>query len=255
MPTGFSDLDRLLSGGLHIETLTIVAGRPGTGKTSWGLQVALEVAERTGPSVFFSLEETQRSLAARAVGWRSRISPSKASARMLSEPDLQQMSLAWQALSDTPLYLQDTARTLMEIAAWCQRLGSTRPLCCVVVDYLQLLATHGKMDRHEAVAVVSRGLKRLAREYHVAVLALSQLNRAPDARQDKRPHLSDLRESGALEQDADVVVLLYRGEMYKPTEANRGIAEAILAKHRAGPTGVVRLAWRDHLAQFSDLAE
>ena len=256
-PTGYADVDDLLAGGFRHGDLTIVAARPSVGKTAFALWSAITAAQKGKPSVFFSLEMSRDALVARAVSGMARVSGYRIAKRTLSPTDYEKILAAVTAFEAMPLLVHDAAQTLTQIAAWVERLQQ-RPegLACVVVDYLQLLLPEGRrtQGRHEDVAAISRGLKRLARESNVALVALSQLSRAPEARTDKRPHLSDLRESGALEQDADVAILLFREEMHKPTDENSGVAEAIVAKHRNGPTGVTRLAFLKDLMKFENLA-
>jgi len=163
---------------------------------------------------------------------------------------------AYAAFGDVPLFLLASGATLTQVAAWCRRLKDEQGLRCAVVDYLQLLvpdATSGVSTR-DAVSAISRGLKRLAIDLGIAVVSLSQLSRAPEARTDKRPHLSDLRDSGALEQDCDLALLLFRPEMHKRTDENDGLAECIVAKNRTGPVGATRLFFDKRLARFRDLA-
>ncbi len=257
VPTGFTDIDSLLGGGLRRGDMTVLAARPSVGKTAFAMNTAEHAAGRAYPAVMFSLEMATRPLVSRSISGRARVPLARLRGGHIDEHDGVRLAEAQMALDALPLYIQDAARTLTQIAAWTHRLQQ-RPggLALVVVDYLQLLAHEGGAldSRQREVSAISRGLKRLAQDQHLAVLALSQLSRAPDERTDKRPHLSDLRESGQIEQDADVVVFLFREEMHKPTDENRGIAEAIIAKQRNGPTGVARLAFQKDYVRFADLA-
>lgn len=255
LPTGYIDLDGLV-GGLPIGGLTVIAARPSVGKTTMSLGIADRVAQRGRGAVYFSLEMRRAELGARIVSWRSRVPTTNLERGVASDADYANVVEAQANLVGLPLYVDESSTTLVEIDAWCRRLRDQfGDIACVFVDYLQLLMTTSRQaSRQEEVASISRGLKRMAKELHVAVVALSQLSRAPEARSDKRPHLSDLRESGALEQDADLAILLFRPEMHKRTDDNEGIAECIVAKNRTGPVGVTRLCFMESLAQFDNLA-
>jgi replicative DNA helicase len=256
VPSGYADLDDLLLG-FHPSNLIVVAARPGQGKTSFALGAAAHVAlaERR-PVVFFSLEMgylelTQRLLAAEA-GVNSRLLRTG----RLAESDWTKISQAVGRLADAPLYIDDSPHlTVMEMRAKCRRLKAMHgDLGLVVVDYLQLMSTPKRGENRQVeVSELSRGLKILARDLEVPVMALSQLNRSLEYRTDKRPMLADLRESGAVEQDSDVVCFIYRDETYNPESADQGTAEIIVAKHRNGPTGKVRLAFIEHLTRFANL--
>jgi replicative DNA helicase len=250
--SGYADLDRLV-GGFKPGDLVVVAGRPSTGKSSWALGTARAVAATGVGAVFFSREMTQRGLAGRLTAWETGVSTG-----MLERGEAQQehydaaVAAGARAL---PLYIQATAESVAEIAAWGRKavLEGARLL---VVDYLQLLVPERKRDStHDEIAGISAALKRTAKELDVVVLALSQLSRAPEGRKDKRPTMADLRGSGAIEQDCDLGLLLFREEMHTPRPDNVGIAEVIVAKNRNGPTGVVRVQFTSRLAQFRDLAE
>jgi replicative DNA helicase len=257
VPSGYSDLDDLLLG-FQPSQLIVVAARPGQGKTSFALGAAAHVAlaERK-PVVFFSLEMgylelTQRLLAAEA-GVNSRLLRTG----RLAEADWSKISQGVGRLAEAPLYIDDSPHlTVMEMRAKCRRLKAQHgDLGLVVVDYLQLMSTPKRGENRQVeVSELSRGLKILARDLDVPVMALSQLNRSLEYRTDKRPMLADLRESGAVEQDSDVVCFIYRDETYNPDSADHGTAEIIVAKHRNGPTGKVRLAFIEHLTKFGNLA-
>lgn len=261
--TGFLDVDALLRGGLRPADLMIIAARPSVGKSSFALGLA-DHASRAGHGVaFFSLEMSAESLVARQFSWQSRVPSERIERKLANAHEYAQVTTALESNSST-MMIETLSRTVSEVSAWCRRLkqempidpdGRPIPLSIVVVDYLQLLSPDRRgRDTEADVSEISRSLKRLAKELNVAVVALSQLSRASEARRDKRPQTSDLRSSGALEQDADIVVLLFREEMYIRKPENHGIAEAIIAKQRNGSTGTVRLAFTSELSQFRNLA-
>jgi replicative DNA helicase len=254
--SGFRDLDEVLLG-WQPSNLIVVAARPGQGKTAFALGTATHAAlHERRPVVFFSLEMgylelTQRILAAVA-GVDSRLLRTG----RIPETDWAKISTAVGRLADAPLFIDDNPHlTVMDMRAKCRRLQAQHgDLALVVVDYLQLMSTGRKAEsRQVEVSELSRGLKVLARDLDVPVLALSQLNRSLEYRADKRPMLADLRESGALEQDSDVVAFIYRDDTYHPDSPDKGVAEVIVAKHRNGPTARIRLAFREHLTQFADM--
>jgi replicative DNA helicase len=258
IPTGFRDLDEVLLG-WQPSNLIVVAARPGQGKTAFALGTATHAAlHEQRPVVFFSiemgyLELTQRILAAEA-GVNSRLLRTG----RIPETDWTRISTAVGRLAEAPLFIDDNPHlTVMDMRAKCRRLKAQHgDLGLVVVDYLQLMSTPRKAENRQVeVSELSRGLKVLARDLDVPVLALSQLNRSLEYRADKRPMLADLRESGALEQDADVVAFIYRDEAYHPDSDDKGTAEIIIAKHRNGPTAKIRLAFLEHLTKFSDLVK
>ena len=246
IPSGFPDWDRR-SEGLVAGNLVIVAGRPGQGKTSFALNVAQHVAIREGrPVALFSMEMTLTELAERILAGEADVTMSDVRAGRLDEREWRRLYQVIRDTSSAPLYIDDSASlTVLEIAAAARRLKAEKGLALLVVDYLQLLDSPDRFDRDEQrVASYSRGLKRLAKELDITVMALSQLSRKPEARSNHRPLLSDLRESGAIEQDADQVCFLYRDEYYNPGEVdNKGLAELIIAKQRNGPTGTVELVF------------
>lgn len=258
LPTGYMDLDELL-GGLPVGNLTVVAARPSVGKTTMALGIAEHTAGTGRVAAFFSLEMRRAELGARLASWRSHVETTTLERGGATDAQVARFAEAQASLCELPLFIDDTSSTLVEIDAWCRRLREEHgDLATVVIDYLQLLlpssARGRQASRQEEVAAISRGLKRLAKELRVSVVALSQLSRAPENRSDKRPHLSDLRESGALEQDADLAILLFRAEMHKRTDDNEGIAEFIVAKNRTGPVGVVQACFISPLAKFENLA-
>lgn len=257
VPTGFRDLDEHL-GGLQAANLVIVGARPSMGKTSFALGVAAHAAVVAKTSVLlFSLEMSQLEITNRLLCAEAGVEATRMRNGRLQERDWPRISHAVSRLGSAPLFIDDDPNlTVMDIRAKARRLSaSDAGLGLVIVDYLQLMTGRTKAENRQVeVSEISRGLKILARELQVPVLALSQLSRTLEARADKRPVLADLRESGSLEQDADVVMFLYRDEMYNPDSADRGSAEVIVAKHRSGPTGKVNLAFLDHYTRFADMA-
>ncbi|MBJ7381086.1 MAG: replicative DNA helicase [Acidimicrobiia bacterium] len=256
-PTGYTDLDELLLG-FQNSTLLIVAARPGMGKTSFALGAAANVAIVTKrPVIFFSMEMGTVELTKRLLASEARVEARKLQTGRLNDADWTRLNTAMSHLGESPLYIDDNPHcTVMEMRAKARRIKARHgDLGLIVVDYLQLMSTPGRPEsRQVEVADLSRGLKILARELDCPVVALAQLNRQLEYRQDKRPMLADLRESGSIEQDADVVMFIYRDESYNTETDQRGTAEIIVAKHRNGPTGNVRLAFLDHFTKFSNMA-
>lgn len=257
VPTGYQDLDDLLLG-FQRNALIIVAARPGAGKTAFALGAAANVAMRANkPVLFFSMEMGHLELTKRVLAAEARVDMRKLQTGKIPEGDWQKISRAVGRLGDAPLLIDDNPHTtVMEMRAKARRIKARHgDVGMIVVDYLQLMSSPTKVEsRQVEVSEFSRGLKVLARELECPVVALSQLNRQLEYRQDKRPMLADLRESGSLEQDADVVIMLYRDEVYNPDSDQQGIAEVIVAKHRSGPTGVARLAFLGHIAKFDNMA-
>ena len=256
LATGFDDLDRLTAG-LQPQNLIILAARPAMGKSSLALGVCHFSAARLGvPALLFSLEMSKLEIVNRLLSAEARIDSSRLRTGRLEDADWRKLGEALGSLAEAPLFIDDTPSiTLMEIRAKCRRMKQKHGLGLVVIDYLQLMQSHRRVDsRQQEVAEISRGLKMLAKELDVPVIALSQLSRQPESRTDKRPQLADLRESGSIEQDADIVGFIYRDEVYDEDSPDKGIAELIIAKHRNGATGVVRLAFLDHLTKFANLA-
>src|SRR3954462_12946316 len=253
--TGFNDLDEILSG-LQPSTLNIIGARPAMGKTSLGLGIAAHVAQTTRrPVLIFSLEMGHTELTQRILSSEAEVDSQKLRTGRLVEADWTKIGRAINRL-DVPLYLDDNPRvTVMEIRAKARRMKARQGLALIVIDYLQLMsgATFAE-NRQLEVSEISRGLKILARELDVPIIALSQLSRGLETRGDKRPMLSDLRESGSLEQDADVVMFLYRDEVYNKESSDKAMAEVIIAKHRSGPTGTVRLVFRGQFTKFGNAA-
>jgi replicative DNA helicase len=256
VPTGFADLDEQLSG-LQASSLVIVGARPSMGKTSFALGIAGHVAiEKRLPVLFFSLEMNHLEITQRLLCSEARVDSSRVRNGRLHEADWPKIVEAIGKLGEAPLFIDDNPNlTIMEIRAKARRLKSREGLSLIVVDYLQLMSGRDAAENRQVeVSEISRGLKILARELSVPVVALSQLSRNLEARADKRPVLADLRESGSLEQDADVVLFIYRDEVYNKESDQKGIAEIIIAKHRNGPTGVTQLAFLDHYTRFANMA-
>jgi replicative DNA helicase len=258
VPTGYHDLDELLLG-LQPSTLSIVAARPGQGKTSFALGAALHCAlDARKPVIFFSMEMGHLELTKRLLAAEAQIDARKLSTGRLSEHEWPKLNQAVGRLAEAPFFIDDNPHcSVMEMRAKARRTKAKYgDLGLVVVDYLQLMATPNRRSESRQVEVseLSRGLKILARELECPVMTLSQLNRQLEYRQDKRPMLADLRESGSIEQDADIVIFIYRDEYYNPESEQRGMAEIIVAKHRNGPTGSSRLAFLEQYTKFANLA-
>jgi replicative DNA helicase len=253
--TGFVELDEMTSG-LQRSDLVIVAARPAMGKTSLCMNVAQHVGLKTHGTVgVFSLEMSKEQLVLRMLCGEARVDMHKLRTGFLSERDWAKLVQAVSDLSQAKVFIDDTpAISVMEMRAKARRLKLEYGLDLLVVDYLQLMQGRGRFEnRTQEIGNISRSLKGLAKELNVPVVALSQLSRAPESRGDHRPQLSDLRESGALEQDADVVVFIYREEEYNETPDNRGIADIIVGKQRNGPTGVIKLAFIKEYTRFENL--
>jgi replicative DNA helicase len=256
LPTGFVDLDEKTSG-LQKGDLVIVAARPAMGKTSFCLNVAQNASLRSGETIgLFSLEMSKEQLVLRMLCADARVDAHRLRTGKLQEKDWARLAKAYADLSNSRIYIDDSAMvTPLEMRAKCRRLKAEHGLGLIIVDYLQLVTGSGRIEnRQQEISSISRSLKGLAKELAVPVIALSQLSRAPEARTDKRPQLSDLRESGAIEQDADIVMFIYREEEYKQTDENRGIAELIIGKQRNGPTGTVKLAFIKEFTRFENIA-
>ena len=256
LPTGMRDLDKKL-GGLNKSDLVLIAARPGVGKTSLALNVALNVAKKSDKTIaIFSLEMSREQLAMRLISGESFVDNKKLLTGRLSEEDWVRVGMASSALTATDIRIDDNPTiTVAQMNAKCRRLEN---LGLVVIDYLQLMTDSGyggnrSDNRVTVVSEISRALKVMAKELNVPVLCLSQLSRGPETRTDKRPMLSDLRESGAIEQDADCVLFIYRDEMYNPDTEEKNVAELIVAKNRHGETGTVKLQWIPQFTTFSDM--
>ena len=255
VPTGFVDLDERTSG-LQPSDLVIVAARPSMGKTSFTLNVAQHVGTKTDKTVgFFSLEMSKEQLFMRMLTAEARIDAHRLRGGFLNDKDYGRLSTALGTLGESRVFIDDSASIgVLEMRAKARRLKAEHGLDLLVVDYVQLMQGRGRFDnRQQELASISRSLKGLAKELRIPIVALSQLSRAPDARSDHRPQLSDLRESGALEQDADVVLFIYREDQYEPKEENEGVAEIIIGKQRNGPTGTVKLAFVKEFTKFENL--
>jgi len=255
VPTGFVDLDERTSG-LQPSDLVIVAARPSMGKTSFTLNVAQHVGTKTDKTVgFFSLEMSKEQLFMRMLTAEARIDAHRLRGGFLNDKDYGRLSTALGTLGESRVFIDDSASIgVLEMRAKARRLKAEHGLDLLVVDYIQLMQGRGRFDnRQQELASISRALKGLAKELRIPIVALSQLSRAPDARSDHRPQLSDLRESGALEQDADVVLFIYREDQYEANEENEGVAEIIIGKQRNGPTGTVKLAFVKEFTRFENL--
>jgi len=257
VPTGYTEVDELLLG-LQPSNLVVVAARPGAGKTSFALGAAANVAMVSQrPVLFFSMEMGNIELTKRLLAGEAKVEARKLWTGNIPEADWGRISNAVGRLAAAPLFIDDNAHcTVMEMRAKARRTRAAHgDLGLIVVDYLQLMSSpHRAENRQVEISDMSRGLKILARELECPVMALSQLNRQLEYRQDKRPMLADLRESGSIEQDADVVAFIYRDELYHPESDQRGVAEIQVAKHRNGPTGVARLTFLESRARFGNMA-
>jgi replicative DNA helicase len=258
VPTGFIEFDRRTAG-LQPADLIIIAGRPSMGKTALSLNIAQHVGIQVGrPVAIFSLEMSKEQLVLRMLCAEARIDSSKLRTGFLSREDWPRLTKAAGTLSEARIYIDDTpAQSSLDIRAKARRLrAELDDLALIVIDYLQLMQGRSRSEnRQQEISEITRALKALAKELQVPVVALSQLSRAVEQRKPPRPQLSDLRESGAIEQDADVVALIYRDEVYDENSDAKGVAEIIIGKQRNGPTGVVRLAFRGEYTRFENLAE
>ncbi len=255
LPTGFRDLDRMTSG-LQPSDLILVAARPSMGKTAFTLNIAQNVGVRQHKTVaFFSLEMSQEQLVQRLLCQIAHIDSQKLRTGQLnSDEEWTRLTDACDKLYESPIYIDDTPGiSVAEMRSKARRLKSEHGLDLIIVDYLQLMQGRNAESRQQEISEISRSLKALARELKVPLIALSQLSRSVESRQDKRPMLSDLRESGALEQDADIVSFLYREDYYDKETENQHITEVILAKHRNGPVGSVKLYFKNEFTLFLNL--
>ncbi|NNJ25053.1 replicative DNA helicase [Alienimonas chondri] len=255
LPTGFLDLDQKTNGFQPAE-LIILAARPSMGKTALVCNFAEAIADKTGKGVLlFSLEQSKLELAERFLCIRARVNGHKLRAADFDDAERHRLMVASGELNEMPLFIDDKpGRTVSQIAAIARRLKRQSDLGIIIVDYLQLVEPEDKkVPREQQIAFISRRLKFIAKELDIPVIALAQLNRGVELREDKRPRLADLRESGAIEQDADLIAFLHRPEMYD-AEDRPGEAEIVIAKHRSGPTGIVTLTWRAECMRFEDYA-
>ncbi len=257
VPTGFSELDKLTNG-LHPGQLIIVAARPAIGKSTLGVDIARAASIKHGlASVVFSLEMSRNEIVMRLLSAEAQVPLHHMRSGTMSDADWTKLAGKMGVVSEAPLFIDDSPNmTLMEIRAKCRRLKQRHDLRLVIVDYLQLMTSGKRVEsRQQEVSEFSRSLKLLAKELGVPVIAISQLNRGPEQRVDKKPMLSDLRESGSLEQDADMVVLLHREDAYERESPRAGEADFIVAKHRNGPTQTVTVAFQGHYSRFVDMAQ
>ena len=255
--TGFTDLDNMLTG-LHGGELLLVAARPAMGKTAFVLNIAHHVATREKvPVVMFSLEMSREQLVTRLVAVDSMVEAKNLKTGDISDSDWGKIIQSADDLADVDVFIDDNSSiTIAELRTKCRKLKQTEGIGLIIIDYLQLMSSSEKVESRQLfISEVSRSLKALARELNVPVIALSQLNRAVDSRPDHRPVLADLRESGAIEQDADVVMFIYRDDYYNQESEKPGVAEIIVAKQRNGATGPVELAWLSRYTKFANLAK
>jgi replicative DNA helicase len=256
VPTGFVDLDALTNG-LHPGQMVVVAARPAVGKSALALDFARSATIRHDlPTVLFSLEMGRNEITMRLLAAEAKVPMNLMRTGQLSDDDWARLAKRMSEVVDAPLFIDDSPNmSLMEIRAKCRRLKQRHDLKMVIIDYLQLMSSPKRVEnRQQEVSEMSRSLKLLAKELEVPVVALSQLNRGPEQRQDKKPMLSDLRESGSIEQDADVVILLHREDAYEKESPRAGEADLIIAKHRNGPTATVTVAFQGHYSRFVDMA-
>lgn len=256
IPTGFSELDRMTAG-FQRNDLIIVAARPSVGKTAFALNIAQNVATKTDENVaIFSLEMGAEQLVMRMLCAEGNIDAQNLRTGNLTPDDWGKLTMAMGSLSNAGIYIDDTPGIrVSDIRAKCRRLKQEKGLGLIIIDYLQLIQGSGRNreNRQQEVSEISRSLKALARELEVPVIALSQLSRSVEQRQDKRPMMSDIRESGSIEQDADIVAFLYRDDYYNTESENKNIIEIIIAKQRNGPVGTVQLAFVKEYNKFVNL--
>ncbi|HUY44815.1 MAG TPA: replicative DNA helicase [Streptosporangiaceae bacterium] len=256
VPTGFADLDALTNG-LHAGQMVVIAARPAIGKSTLALDLARSAAiKHSLPTVIFSLEMSRNEITMRLLSAESRVSLHSMRTGQMGEEDWTRLARRMSEVVDAPLYIDDSPNmSMMEIRAKCRRLKQRQGLKLVIIDYLQLMSSPKRVEnRQQEVSEMSRSLKLLAKEIGVPVIAISQLNRGPEQRNDKKPLLSDLRESGSIEQDSDVVILLHREDAYERESPRAGEADLIVAKHRNGPTATVTVAFQGHYSRFVDMA-
>ncbi len=257
VPTGFADIDELTSG-FQSSDLIIIAGRPSMGKTAFSLNIAQHAALKENLTVaIFSLEMAKEQLVMRMLCSEARIDAHRLRSGFLGTTDWPKLSTAAGRLAEASIFIDDTpALSSMEMRAKSRRLKAEKGLDLIIVDYLQLMSGRSRSDnREQEISEISRSLKALAKELAVPVVALSQLNRGVESRQDKRPILADLRESGAIEQDADVIIFIYRDEVYNKESMDKGTAEIIIGKQRNGPVGIRKLTWLDKFTRFEALTK
>lgn len=255
IPSGYRDLDRMTSG-FQASDLIILAARPSVGKTAFALNVAQNVAARAGQTVaIFSLEMSAPQLVQRMLCAEGNIDANRMRTGSFQENDWEKLTMAIATLSKAPIYIDDSPGiTVSQIRSKCRRLQAEQGLGVILIDYLQLIHGSGRENRQQEISAISRTLKGIARELNCTVIALSQLSRAVEQRQDKRPMLSDLRESGSIEQDADIVAFLYRDDYYDQDSENKNVIEILIAKQRNGPVGKVELAFLKEYNKFVNLS-
>ena len=255
LATGFRELNQRC-GGFHGGEFILIAGRPGMGKSSFAVNIAEHVAINDKKTVaIFNLEMPKESILKRIICSQALVDSSKILTGKFESMDWADIGQKLDKIAMAPLYIDDSSTvTVSEIRAKCHRLKQTKGLSLVVIDYLQLMQGSGRTDsRQQEISEISRSLKIMAKELDVPVIALSQLSRAVEGRQDKRPMLSDIRESGSIEQDADMVMFIYRDDYYNPDSEDKNTAEVIIAKHRAGETGMFKLGWQGRYTKFNDI--
>lgn len=257
VPTGFIDLD-YKTAGLHNSDLILIAARPAMGKSAFALNIATNAALKAKvPAVLFSLEMSKEQMVNRILCSEAMVDSNKVRTGKIDDDDWIKLADTMGDLSEAPIYIDDTPGiSINEIRAKCRKLKLEKNIGLVVIDYLQLVQGSSKRaqgSREQEISEISRSLKILAKEINVPVIALSQLSRAPEQRPDHRPMLSDLRESGAIEQDADIVMFLYRDDYYNEDSEDKGLAEVVVAKHRAGSTGTVKLVWLGNYTKFANM--
>lgn len=255
VPTGFADLDRLTNG-LHPGQMIVIAARPAIGKSTLALDFARAASiKHNQASVVFSLEMSRSEITMRLLSAEARVPLQKMRTGQMGDDDWQKLAAIQGKLTEAPLFIDDSPNmSLMEIRAKCRRLKQKHDLKLVLIDYLQLMSSGKRVEsRQQEVSEFSRALKLLAKELEVPVIALSQLNRGPEQRTDKKPQMSDLRESGSIEQDADMVILLHREDAYERESPRAGEADLIVAKHRNGPTDTITVAFQGHYSRFVDM--
>jgi replicative DNA helicase len=256
VPTGFADLDALTNG-LHAGQMIVIAARPAIGKSTLALDFARAAAVKHGmATVMFSLEMSRNEVTMRLLSAEARVSLQHMRTGQMGDEDWTRLARRMSEVVDAPLFIDDSPNmSMMEIRSKCRRLKQRHDLKMVIIDYLQLMSSPRRVEnRQQEVSEMSRSLKLLAKEIEVPVIAISQLNRGPEQRTDKRPLLSDLRESGSIEQDSDVVILLHREDYYEHESPRAGEADLIVAKHRNGPTATVTVAFQGHYSRFVDMA-
>ncbi len=254
IPTGFVDLDNMLTG-LHGSELILVAARPAMGKTAFVLNIAHHVAvKKKVATAIFSLEMSKEQLVTRMVAMDALVNSQKIQTGRLVDDEWEKIMDSTEIIAEAPLFIDDnSAISIADLRSKCRKLKQNNNLGLIIIDYLQLMSTNKRVEsRQQFISDISRSLKTLARELDVPVIALSQLNRAVDSRPDHKPVLADLRESGAIEQDADVVMFIYRDDYYNPDTEKKGIAEIIIAKQRKGSTGSVDLVWLQDYTKFAN---